>query len=310
MSYIGRLPGEINNGGSEYTDLLTVLGISGLTPFDMQGFNDGKGSIPMATIQIGANEYLLKDVLTVFKNALIAIDDVTGVGIYSGLEVAAQTVPAMTFKVSAGVRYKADGTRQAVLAVASKAVNAADTVKDRIDLVYLDADGVVTYLPGTIEIDAVAGARSYTVGTNAVVGDTIVIGGQTFTAVTADPGTDEFVPGETAALTATALYNLINLNAVLSAIYTATNPSAGVVLLTETVAGGLNTPPAATKTGTVVITSGTPTASVAHVDGGTVPATPTGGAALAELDVNANQTTIVTGSIAKKRVWTLPGVND
>lgn len=77
MDYIGRIPGDMYNGGTETTDLLTALGISGLTPFDMQGYNDGKSSTPMATIRIGTNEYLLKDVLTVFKNTIDGVETAT-----------------------------------------------------------------------------------------------------------------------------------------------------------------------------------------------------------------------------------------
>jgi hypothetical protein len=256
----------MNNGGSEYTDLLTALGISGLTPFDTNGVNDGYSSVPIATIKIAGVEYLLKDVLTVFKNALVAQVEKTGVGIHSGLEVAQQSVPNMTFKVSAGVRYLADGTRQAVAAITSKAVDAADTVKDRVDLVYLNADGVVTYLAGGTEVDAVAGARSYTVTLNAVEDDTITIDGEVFTAIRTTPAAGEFTIGSTIPLTATALYTLIGLNATLAALYTITNPSDGVVTLTETAVGGGNTPGAATKTGTVAITNGTATQSVAAVE--------------------------------------------
>jgi hypothetical protein len=162
----------------------------------------------------------------------------------------------------------------------------------------------------TAEVPAIAGARNYTITTNAVHKDTIALMGELFTALKAAAGTDEFVPGVTAALTATALYNLINANAALSAIYTATNPSPGVVLITETTPGGLDTPGAAEVTGTIEITNGTPTASVAYEAGGTVPATPAGGVALAEIAVVANQTTVTTEDITDKRVaWISPGIS-
>jgi hypothetical protein len=157
---------------------------------------------------------------------------------------------------------------------------------------------------------AVAGTRSYTITVNAAHKDTITIDGEVFTALKSAAGTDEFVPGVTVALTATALYNLVNANAVLGAIYTATNPNAGVVLLTETTPGGLDTPGEAEVTGDIEITNGDATESVAYAAAGTVPATPAGGIALAEIAVAANQTTVATGNITKKRAWTSPGVND
>lgn len=105
-----------------------------------------------------------------------------------------------------------------------------------------------------------AGVRTYPITTNAVAGDTVTILGQTFTAVSADAGSDEFAVGVDATATATALKTALNANEVISALYTATN-SAGTVTLTEKLADG-NTPPSATKTGTIVIGAGTSTTSV------------------------------------------------
>jgi hypothetical protein len=180
-----------------------------------------------------------------------------------------------------------------------------------------DTPGIATF-SGTVEITngdattsvaAVAGARDYTVTVNASHKDTIALMEELFTALKPAAETDEFVPGVTAALTATALYNLINANTVLSAIYTATNPESGVVLVTETTPGGLDTPGEAEVTGDIEITNGEATESVAHEDGGTVPATPAGGVALAEINVDANQTTVTTEDITDKRVaWITPGI--
>jgi hypothetical protein len=235
------------------------------------------------------------------------MSEISGYGVYSGLAVVAQSTPDMTVNVEDGRVYKADGSRFVVAGNAALPIEAADTVKDRIDLVYVSNDELLAYLAGQIEIDAVAGARNLTVAVNAVADDTVTVEGETFTAVAADAGAGEFVPGGTAALTATALAAAIGANAAIIAIYTVTNPSAGVIRLVETVAGGLDTPGEATFTGTVEITNGTATASVAHVAGGTVPSTPAGGFALAEIDVDANQTTITSADITDKRAWYTQG---
>ena len=191
----------------------------------------------------------------------------TGYGVYSGMEIAPQDTPDMTYKCSAGIFYKADGTRQDVVQILSQAVNTADDVKDRIDLAWLDADGMVQYLAGTIEVDAVAGARTLTVTVNAVEDDEITIEGEVLKAIVIALGTDEFTIGATTILTATALYNIINSNATLSALFTATNPSDNVVTLTEDTPGGGNTPGEMTPTGDILITNGEATESAAAVKG-------------------------------------------
>jgi hypothetical protein len=201
-------------------------------------------------------------------NALILpLTEKLGYGVLSGLAVTAQSTPDMTVNMSAGIYYKPDGTRQSVLALTAQAIQTADTVKDRIDLIYKSAAGVATYIVGIIEIDAVAGARSYTITTNAVEGDTVVIDGQTFTAIRTTPGTDEFNLGVGTTATATALYNCLNANTDITDIYTVTNPSAGVVRLVEKTAGGGDTPGASEITGSIRITNGSPTASAAAVPG-------------------------------------------
>ena len=191
----------------------------------------------------------------------------TSYGVLSGLEVTAQSTPDMTVNMSAGVYYKADGTRQDVLALTSQVVPAADTVEDRIDLIYKNAAGVATYVVGILEIDAVAGARSYTITTNAAEGDTVVIDGQTFTAIRTTPGTDEYNLGVSTTATATALYNILNANTNITDLFTVTNPSAGVVRLVETSAGGLDTPGEAAVAGDIEITNGAATASKAAIVG-------------------------------------------
>ncbi|SJZ58685.1 DUF3383 family protein [Megasphaera cerevisiae] len=119
---------------------------------------------------------------------------------------------------------------------------------------------------GKISTAAIAGKNTYTITTNAATGDTITIGGVTLTAVASSAvlGTS-FVPGANVIATATAIAASLNANTTFNAKYGATAAS-GIITITETVAGGGNTPGEATKTGTIVITSGTATTSTTRTE--------------------------------------------
>ena len=108
---------------------------------------------------------------------------------------------------------------------------------------------------------AVNGSRTYPITTNAAAADTVTICGVTFTAVASGATGTQVNVGGTIAATAANLVTVLNSNATVSALYTATSDSNGVVTLTEKIAGG-NTPAAATKTGTIVIGTGTVVNSV------------------------------------------------
>ncbi len=107
----------------------------------------------------------------------------------------------------------------------------------------------------------VLGSRTFPITTNAVAADTVTIGGVTFTAIASGATGNQFNVGATIAVTATNLATVLNANATINALYTATADSNGIITLTEKIAKG-NTPSAATKTGTIVIGAGTPVASV------------------------------------------------
>ena len=76
-----------------------------------------------------------------------------------------------------------------------------------------------------VETDAEAAVYSIEVTENFTAGDTIDIGGQTFTAVAAGAGADEFVVGGDIATTVSNLTTSINANAAINANYTANNDS-------------------------------------------------------------------------------------
>jgi hypothetical protein len=86
---------------------------------------------------------------TDISTALTEIVESTGYGIISGGAVTAQSTPNMTVSVAASIAHMPSGARFTPAAVSALAINAADTVLPRIDLIYLAAaNGAITYLPG------------------------------------------------------------------------------------------------------------------------------------------------------------------
>ena len=71
----------------------------------------------------------------------------TSYGVVSGLEVTAQDVPDMTVNVSSGIIYMQDGERFEVDAD-TMAVVEADAENPRIDIIYINGTGLVSYMPG------------------------------------------------------------------------------------------------------------------------------------------------------------------
>lgn len=79
----------------------------------------------------------------------IRFKEKSGYGIYTGLGVTAQGTPNMTVSVAAGTIYMADGQRFASGGNAALAVTAANTSNPRIDIIYVSATGIISYLAGT-----------------------------------------------------------------------------------------------------------------------------------------------------------------
>lgn len=107
---------------------------------------------------------------------------------------------------------------------------------------------------------AVYGAKTYTITTNSVTGDTLTIGGVTLTATAAITDSTDYTVGSTIATTATNITTALNANSTVTAKYTAT-VSGAAITLTESAYNG-NTPAAATYTGTIVVSNGTATTGV------------------------------------------------
>jgi len=158
--------------------------------------------------------------------------------------------------------YDDGGIKASIVTAASRMVSLSSNALALAPLKFIKLQSVSTSDNTTaVNQVGVAGARTYPITTNAVAGDTVTINGVTFTAVEADAGDDEFIPGVDATATGTVLKTALNANAIISALYTATDAS-GTVTLTEKVVGGLNNPTAAAVTGTIVIGAGALTASV------------------------------------------------
>jgi len=73
----------------------------------------------------------------------------TSYGVYTGLGVTQQTVANMTVSIATGTIYMADGTRFTPTANTALSVTAADATNPRIDIVYVNSSGVISYLAGT-----------------------------------------------------------------------------------------------------------------------------------------------------------------
>lgn len=87
---------------------------------------------------------------------LLDVDDLetamlekTSYGVYTGLGVTAQSTPDMTVKVATGTIYMSNGNRWTPAKNDALAIDAADATNPRIDIVYVNSSGVISYLAGT-----------------------------------------------------------------------------------------------------------------------------------------------------------------
>lgn len=79
---------------------------------------------------------------------LTQIKEKTSYGVYTGLEVTAQETPDMTVNVAKGTIYMQNGDRFEVEADII-IVPTADKTNARIDIIYINSTGVLSYLVGT-----------------------------------------------------------------------------------------------------------------------------------------------------------------
>ena len=73
----------------------------------------------------------------------------TGYGVISGLTVSAQVTPNMTVNVASGIVHMAGGARLTPIANSALAITTADVTNPRIDIIYVNSVGVISYLAGT-----------------------------------------------------------------------------------------------------------------------------------------------------------------
>lgn len=104
-----------------------------------------------STIQLGN----LQDLETIATNLVGAVNELltqikekTSYGVVSGLVTTAQDVPDMSVNVSSGIIYMQDGERFEVVADTMNVIE-ADADNPRIDIIYINGIGLVSYYPGT-----------------------------------------------------------------------------------------------------------------------------------------------------------------
>ena len=103
-----------------------------------------------STLQLGdlqRLETIATNLVDAINELLMQIKEKTSYGVVSGLEVTAQGEPDMTVNVSSGIIYMQDGKRFEVEA-GTKAVEEADADNSRIDIIYINGTGVVSYMQG------------------------------------------------------------------------------------------------------------------------------------------------------------------
>jgi len=108
-----------------------------------------------STLQLGDLQRLetkATNLVDAINELLMQIKEKTSYGVVSGLTVTAQDEPDMSVNVSSGIIYMQDGERFEVEAAAMNVV-AADAENPRIDIIYINGIGVVSYYPGTAAVE-------------------------------------------------------------------------------------------------------------------------------------------------------------
>ena len=80
----------------------------------------------------------------------------SGYGVISGLTTSAQGTPDMTVNVITGTVHMANGVRYVPTASPTLVITASDVTNPRIDIVYVNSSGVISYLAGTPNVSPTA----------------------------------------------------------------------------------------------------------------------------------------------------------
>lgn len=102
----------------------------------------------IATNLVGAINELLTQINERTATLQTQINERSQYGVVTGLVTTAQTTPDMSVNVSSGTIYMANGDRFEVEAD-TMPVLAADPDNPRIDIIYINGTGIVSYYPGT-----------------------------------------------------------------------------------------------------------------------------------------------------------------
>ena len=112
-----------------------------------------------STLQLGDLQNLktiaTTNLVDAINELLMQIKEKTSYGVVSGLTVTAQGVPDMSVNVSSGVIYMQDGKRFEVVADTMNVIE-ADEDNSRIDIIYINGTGLVSYYPGTAAAEPTA----------------------------------------------------------------------------------------------------------------------------------------------------------
>jgi hypothetical protein len=126
------------------------------------------GGLILAEIAVAANATAIEtanitdkrkpiatNLVDAINELLTQIKEKTSYGVVSGLEVTAQETPDMSVNVSEGIIYMQDGERFEVEADTMNVME-ADADNPRIDIIYINGTGVVSYYPGTAAAEPTA----------------------------------------------------------------------------------------------------------------------------------------------------------
>lgn len=119
---------------------------------DFRRFEELKNEIDVFESDYNAFKLGLPTTLGVLEgkitDLLNQLTEKTSYGVVSGLQTTAQAIPNMTVEVASGVIYMENGERFEVEAD-TMLVLAADPDNPRIDIIYINGTGIVSYYPGT-----------------------------------------------------------------------------------------------------------------------------------------------------------------
>ena len=133
---------ELNSELDELEEEFSALKLS--LPLQL---GDLKNLDTKATNLVDAINEIATNLVDAINELLMQIKEKTSYGVVSGLTVTAQDEPDMSVNVSSGIIYMQDGERFEVEAD-TVAVAEADADNPRIDIIYINGTGLVSYMPG------------------------------------------------------------------------------------------------------------------------------------------------------------------